>query len=129
MTLSMDLGKLTFILFSSVTIDLIIHLLGLIIESLKPKSGIGTLSNSALQEVAEVQACSIRKHENWDRKPCCHIWTLPTTTFEGKHLSVPFYRNKRIDEVRTIINSIPGHFTTCLVKTLVRVFYRGSYLI
>lgn len=83
-----------------------------------------------MQEVAEVQACSVRKHENWDRKPYCHIWTLPTTTFEGKHLSVPIYRNKRIDEVRTIINSIPRHFTTCLVKTLVvRVFYRGSYLI
>lgn len=105
MTLSMDLGKVTFLLLFSVIIDLINHQLDIIIESLNPKSWIGTLTNSSLQEVAEIQTSSVSKHLNWNRKPHCHIWTLPTTTFEGKHLPVQIYRKTRNDEVRLLMNS------------------------
>lgn len=126
MTLSMDLGKVTFLLFSSVTIDLIIHQLDLNIKSLNLNSWIGTLTNSTLQEVAEIQTSSVSKHPKWNRKPHCHIWTLPNTTFEGKHLPVPIYRKTRNDEVRPLMNSTLRHVFTCLVKTfVVKVFYRG----
>lgn len=84
---------------------LIIHQLDLIIKSLNPKSWIGTLTNSTLQEVAEIQTSSVSKHLNWNRNPHCHIWTLQTTTFEGKHLPVPVYRKTRNDEVRPLMNS------------------------